>query len=78
MFLVVATLAIIDRVNGAGYGDTPSGFQATPWQLSHATFYGDESASATMGAFTQSINYFDLYYVLYINSENSLKNITLF
>ncbi|XP_049377605.1 expansin-A18-like [Solanum stenotomum] len=49
MFLVVATLAIIDRANGAGYGDTPSGFQATAWQPSHATFYGDESASATMG-----------------------------
>ncbi|KAK6781442.1 hypothetical protein RDI58_019238 [Solanum bulbocastanum] len=49
MFLVVATLAIIDRANGAGYGDTPRGFQATVWQPSHATFYGDESASATMG-----------------------------
>ncbi|XP_055821861.1 expansin-A18-like [Solanum dulcamara] len=49
IFLIVATLAIIDRANGAGYGATPSGFQATPWKLAHATFYGDETASATMG-----------------------------
>lgn len=51
IFLVVATLAFIDRARGGGYG-TPSGFQATPWKLAHATFYGDETASATMGAFT--------------------------
>lgn len=27
----------------------PAGFQASPWQQAHATFYGDETASATIG-----------------------------
>lgn len=30
-------------------------FQPSQWTLSHATFYGDESASATMGMLSQLI-----------------------
>ncbi|XP_060178466.1 expansin-A7 [Lycium barbarum] len=48
IFLIVATLALIDRAMAGGYA-APSGFKATPWKLAHATFYGDETASATMG-----------------------------
>ncbi|PHT96123.1 Expansin-A4 [Capsicum annuum] len=46
--IVVAIISLVDRTKAGGYG-TPSGFQATPWKLAHATFYGDETASATMG-----------------------------
>ncbi|MCD7450468.1 Expansin-A7 [Datura stramonium] len=51
IILIVAavTLALIDRAKGAAYSTPASGFQATPWKLAHATFYGDETASATMG-----------------------------
>lgn len=31
-------------------------FQPSQWTLSHATFYGDESASATMGTLSQFLN----------------------
>lgn len=31
------------------YGGSPAGFKPTAWSLAHATFYGDETASETMG-----------------------------
>ncbi|KAG8382318.1 hypothetical protein BUALT_Bualt05G0065000 [Buddleja alternifolia] len=40
-------LAVVGRATAGGYS-TPV-FRATPWKLAHATFYGDETASETMG-----------------------------
>lgn len=45
-FFSVAMMAV-ERASAAGYA-TPV-FHTTPWQLAHATFYGDETASETMG-----------------------------
>ncbi|XP_016484491.1 expansin-A7 [Nicotiana tabacum] len=48
-FFIVATLALIAQAHAAGYSTPSVTFKATPWQLAHATFYGDETASETMG-----------------------------
>lgn len=45
LFLVAA---LISKAAAAGYA-TPV-YRATPWKLAYATFYGDETASETMGA----------------------------
>ncbi|ESR53731.1 hypothetical protein CICLE_v10023864mg [Citrus x clementina] len=45
--LVVLILAIAEKSNASGY--TRPIFRSGAWQLAHATFYGDESASETMG-----------------------------
>ncbi|XP_050266401.1 expansin-A7-like [Quercus robur] len=41
-FLMASILAISSK-------STMANFQPSPWQLAHATFYGDETASETMG-----------------------------
>lgn len=43
VFLFIYTLMIMRKT--AAY----AGFQPTAWSLAHATFYGDETASETMG-----------------------------
>ncbi|PSS11467.1 Expansin-A7 like [Actinidia chinensis var. chinensis] len=58
-FLIGWTVSIICTSNAADYAytsrtptiapRTPGVFRPSPWALAHATFYGDESASATMG-----------------------------
>lgn len=45
--LVVLILAIAEKSNASGYARPI--FRSGAWQLAHATFYGDESASETMG-----------------------------
>ncbi|KAL0373145.1 UNVERIFIED_CONTAM: Expansin-A18 [Sesamum calycinum] len=45
-FLVLAV--VVSRAAAGGYG--PPVFQATQWQNAYATFYGDDTASATMGS----------------------------
>ncbi|OAY56593.1 expansin-A7 [Manihot esculenta] len=45
-FLIALTSAFISTSTATGY--TPV-FQPSQWSLAHATFYGDETASATMG-----------------------------
>lgn len=52
-FLVICVLAILGRSSGAGYDDVR--FKSSQWSLAHATFYGDESASETMGMSFTSI-----------------------
>lgn len=46
-FLVLVVL--FHGASAAGYSSAPAGFQPTPWQQAHATFYGDETASETNG-----------------------------
>ncbi|KAI3453634.1 hypothetical protein Pfo_010297 [Paulownia fortunei] len=46
-FFLALAVVVVGRVTAGGYSAPV--FQATPWQLAHATFYGDETASATMG-----------------------------
>lgn len=46
LFLV---LAAVLRTVEAGY--VTGGFRATAWQQAYATFYGDDTASETMGKF---------------------------
>ncbi|KAJ8767657.1 hypothetical protein K2173_018215 [Erythroxylum novogranatense] len=46
-FFLGLTTMIIGRTTGARYS-TPV-FQPSQWELAHATFYGDETASETMG-----------------------------
>lgn len=48
VFVLLAVVAVGKAV-GAGYS-TPV-FRPTPWKLAYATFYGDETASETMGEF---------------------------
>lgn len=46
LFLV---MAVVGKAMAGGYYSTPV-FRPTPWKLAYATFYGDETASETMGA----------------------------
>ncbi|KAL3645622.1 Expansin-A18 [Castilleja foliolosa] len=46
-FLALAALIVLRPPVEAGYSSPV--FHATQWQLAHATFYGDETASETMG-----------------------------
>lgn len=41
-------LAVIEKARAGYYAPV---FRPTAWQLAHATFYGDETASETMGEF---------------------------
>ncbi|XP_057462766.1 expansin-A18-like [Actinidia eriantha] len=47
-FLIGWTMSIVGTSNAADYS-TAAIFSPSAWALAHATFYGDESASATMG-----------------------------
>ncbi|KAK1565161.1 hypothetical protein Q3G72_020170 [Acer saccharum] len=47
LILAVCILTMADKSNGAGYA--PAVFKPTQWNKAFATFYGDESASETMG-----------------------------
>lgn len=52
LFLIVFTSAMFTgKSMAAGYGKArvPTGFRPSQWSLAHATFYGDETASETMG-----------------------------
>nr|GLL45118.1 expansin-A18-like [Ipomoea trifida] len=47
-FAFFCLLAVIGKATAAGYYSHPV-FHTGAWKLAHATFYGDESASETMG-----------------------------
>nr|GME10918.1 expansin-A7-like [Ipomoea batatas] len=47
-FAFFSLLAVIGKAMAAGYYSHPV-FHTGAWKLAHATFYGDESASETMG-----------------------------
>lgn len=48
--LILATVVgEYGSVLGGGYSPSSMKFQPTQWSLAHATFYGDETASETMG-----------------------------
>lgn len=49
IFLVLTV--VVGGAAAAGYSPPPRGFQPTPWKQAYATFYGDETASATMGQY---------------------------
>ncbi|KAK3019791.1 hypothetical protein RJ639_003778 [Escallonia herrerae] len=46
-FLLMTWIATIIGRSAGAYA--PVGYRPSPWTLAHATFYGDESASSTMG-----------------------------
>lgn len=48
--MTLATLAIIVSKSLVTVA-LPIEFQPSPWSLAHATFYGDETASETLGMF---------------------------
>ncbi|KAF8027430.1 hypothetical protein BT93_E0358 [Corymbia citriodora subsp. variegata] len=52
-FGLLCLLAVIGRTPAAAaagsYSSSPARFKPTAWSLAHATFYGDETASETMG-----------------------------
>ncbi|CAN1186329.1 EXPA7 [Linum perenne] len=51
--IIAASVIFVDPIDAAGYGTIATRrvpvFRPSPWSLAHATFYGDETASATMG-----------------------------
>lgn len=51
--MVLWVLEIVCKTRVAGYygSSAPAGFQSSQWETAHATFYGDETASETMGIF---------------------------
>ncbi|KAF5729929.1 putative Alpha-expansin 7 precursor [Tripterygium wilfordii] len=49
--LIALAFTIISKSMAQSYG--PPAFRPSPWQLAHATFYGDETASETMGMWNQ-------------------------
>ncbi|KAI4370046.1 hypothetical protein MLD38_018433 [Melastoma candidum] len=48
-FFVLVVVAMHGRVSMARGRGHAHGFQPSAWQSAHATFYGDETASETMG-----------------------------
>lgn len=48
--ILLVLTAVVGRAAAAGYRSR--GFQPTPWKQAFATFYGDETASATMGEYS--------------------------
>lgn len=54
IFLIVGSMTFFHQTMAADYYSTPTirptTFKAMPWKQAFATFYGDESASETMGA----------------------------
>lgn len=46
LVFVLLAVAAVEKAVGAGYSPV---FRPTPWKLAYATFYGDETASETMG-----------------------------
>ncbi|GFP97771.1 expansin-a7 [Phtheirospermum japonicum] len=47
--LIFLVMAVIGKTMAAGYYAAPVVFRPTAWKLAYATFYGDETASETMG-----------------------------
>lgn len=54
IFLIIVSMAFFHQAMAAASYSTPSisptMFKAMPWKQAFATFYGDETASETMGA----------------------------
>lgn len=53
IFLIIGSMAFLHQTMAAAYYSTPTVkptmFKSMPWKQAFATFYGDESASETMG-----------------------------
>lgn len=69
-FLMMAMLVTIFGKSISGYAPV---YQPSPWSLAHATFYGDETASATMGmwlitSFLATLNSFICLVFMYLMS----------
>lgn len=79
IFLTVTTFVVFDSVlvYGAGYTvpRAPTVYRPSAWTLAHATFYGDESASSTMG--TTSLNLYTISSNKWLFIENIQSYITL-
>lgn len=65
--LVVLILAIAGKSNALGY--THPIFRPGPWRLAHATFYGDELASETMGTYIYTYAQFNIFQFKIKNSD---------
>ncbi|PKI64466.1 expansin-A18 [Punica granatum] len=48
LMVLLLSVAVQPAVSG-GYYSSPAVYKPSPWYLAHATFYGDETASETMG-----------------------------
>lgn len=49
LFFIMLQCCFIFKASAAGYYAPPATFRPMPWQDAFATFYGDETASETMG-----------------------------
>ena len=53
--LNVVWLSLVSITLSSVYGRIPGTYQGGPWQSAHATFYGNEDASGTMGIYLHII-----------------------